>query len=284
MPLRSMVRKIMPRKKPAAPESGQNVLDWYVQSPPAPQNALDIFRGDWSSKLPPPLADCQAGNADLFEDARITWFAEQVGGFEGKTALELGPLEGGHSYMLEKLGAESVVAIEGNTRAFLKCLIVKELLGLRRVRFLCGDFLAYLRSDDDLRFDLCLASGVLYHMQDPVELIAGLARKCNRHLLLWTHYYDEAIIGKSPVLSPKFTGSKTAEHDGFRHTLHRQEYQAALTWGGFCGGTAPTSNWMSREEILSCLRHFGFNDLRIAFDHRDHPNGPAFAVSATRSA
>jgi len=283
MPLRSMLHKI--KSMISAPaESGQNVLDWYVASAPAPQNALDIFRGEWSSRLPAPLAQCQAGNANLFEDDRVTWFADQIGGIEGKTALELGPLEGGHSYMLEKLGAESVVAVEGNTRAYLKCLVVKELLDLRRVRFLCGDFLAYLRADDGTRFDMCLASGVLYHMQDPVELIAGLARKCKSHLLLWTHYYDEGIIRNSPVLAPKFTGATTAVHEGFQHTLHRQEYQTALKWGGFCGGTAPTSNWMSREDILACLRHFGFQDLRIAFDHRDHPNGPAFAVAATRGA
>lgn len=38
------------------------------------------------------------------EDYRIEWFERIVGGFSGKRVLELGPLEEGHSYMLEKGG------------------------------------------------------------------------------------------------------------------------------------------------------------------------------------
>ena len=72
----------------------------------------------------------------------MTQFLAEIGGVTEKTILELGPLEGGHSYMLDRAGAAQVVAIEGNARAYLKCLIVKELLGLPRVQFLCGDSVA----------------------------------------------------------------------------------------------------------------------------------------------
>ena len=95
--------------------------------------------------------------------------------------------------MLDRAGAAQVVAIEANARAFLKCLIVKELVGLPRVEFLCGDSVAYLR-DTNRRFDVCVASGILYHMQDPAELIALLADRCREQLYLWTHYYDRALI------------------------------------------------------------------------------------------
>ena len=82
-----------------------NYLDSYVTSAPGPQNALGIFQGEWSSILPPPLTDFQAGSASLFNDSRVTWFVEEVGGIEGRSVLELGPLEGGHSFMFERLGA-----------------------------------------------------------------------------------------------------------------------------------------------------------------------------------
>ena len=78
----------------------------------------------------------------------------------GRTVLELGPLEAGHSYLLERLGAAEIVGIEANTRAYLRCLVVKEILGLGRARFLCGEFVSYLRTSDR-RFDLAVASGVL---------------------------------------------------------------------------------------------------------------------------
>src|SRR5262245_28634524 len=123
---------------PASPPPASTVAPGlYVTAAPRAQNGVDIFKGDCSSSLPARAGATSGGGADLFADPRVAWFAEVAGGVEGKTVLELGPLEGGHSAMLEALGAASILAIEANTRAFLRCLLVKELLGLRRVRFEC---------------------------------------------------------------------------------------------------------------------------------------------------
>lgn len=195
--------------------------------------------------------------------------------------LELGPLEATQTYLLEKLGAEEIVAIEANTTAYLKCLVVKEILGLARAAFLCGDFLPYLRANPR-RFDVCIASGVLYHMRSPAELIALVARASDR-VLLWTHYYDEERIQAQPHLAPRFTGRAPAVYLGFQHTLYRQEYQQSLDWSGFCGGSAPFSHWMSRDDTLACLRYFGFDDLHVSFGALEHYGGPSFAVAAIRT-
>ena len=276
---------VEPLSSPDVPTSvtpQPSVIDLYVSSAPNPQNALDIFQGEWSSALPEPFAHLSAGSAMLFNDARIQWLVDEIGGVTNKSILELGPLEGGHTYMLEKLGAAAIVAIESNTHAFLKSLITKELLELKCARFLCGDFMAFLRQESTQRFQVCLASGVLYHMQNPVELIALLTRRCSEHLFLWTHYYDAAIISANPSLSPKFNNSTQSEYDGFQHTLYRQEYQSALAWNGFCGGSAPVSAWMTRADITRCLEYFGFEVQGINFEQPDHPNGPSVAIIAKR--
>ena len=52
-----------------------------------------------------------------------------------------------HSYMLQKAGAHSVTAIESNSRAFLKCLCVKEICNLKNVKFMLGDCVEYLQSE-----------------------------------------------------------------------------------------------------------------------------------------
>ena len=65
----------------------------------------------------------------------------------GFACLELGPLEAGHSYILDRAGALEVLAIEANRRAFLKCLVVKEMIGLPSVRFVLGDFNEFLAGD-----------------------------------------------------------------------------------------------------------------------------------------
>lgn len=257
------------------------INEQYATSTPSPQNALDVFRGEWSSRLPPPLDTLNAGAALLFDDPRIAWMLEKAGGCQDLQVLELGPLEAGHSYMLEKAGAAQVVSVESNTHAFLKCLIVKELLGLSKVKFLCGDFVSYLR-DRERKFDLCIASGVLYHMVNPAELIALLASRCARHVFFWTHYYDSDVIRKHSTLTKKFPGEEAAEYQGFKHVLYRYEYLDALGWGGFCGGSARYSYWMSRDDILRCINYFGFSNVEIGFDDPNHPNGPSFALLASR--
>jgi len=258
------------------------ILDSYIKSAPHPQNAVDIFQGEWSSKLPPPHHELLTGVALLFDDPRIKWFIEEIGGVAGKSILELGPLEGGHTYLLEKSGVAAITAIEANTRSYLKCLVVKELLQMRKANFLCGDFVEYLRQQGK-SFEVCLASGVLYHMTNPVELIALLANRCTQYIFLWTHYYDHEIIAGDPNLIHKFSDPISSEYSGFSHQLYRQDYKTALGWSGFCGGNAPISYWMKRDDILDCLRHFGFDDLRISFDQPNHPNGPSFAIAAIRS-
>jgi len=257
------------------------ILDSYIKTAPTIENAVNIFAGEWSSIFPPPHQEVTQGRADLFRDPRIQWLIEELKSVKDHTVLELGPLEGGHSYMLEQAEAQQVTAIEANTRAYLKCLVTKEVLELKRVRFLCGDFIEYLHQDASV-FDICLASGVLYHMLNPVELIALLARHCKKHVFIWTHYYNEEVIKQHPVYSSMFTDVVQQDYQGFKHTLYRREYETALEWQGFCGGNAPHSFWMQRDEILAALHYFGFENVRVNFEDANHPNGPSFAIVADR--
>jgi hypothetical protein len=266
------------RRKPApasAPEP--SILDEYVSSAPSAQNAVDVFGGEWSSELP--LADVRAGGVPLFADERVTWAIERFGGVDGATVLELGPLEGGHTYLLTRAGA-TVTAIEAQTRAYLKCLIAKELLDITGARFLLGDFMEYLRGAPE-HVDICFASGVLYHMRSPVETIARMADVADR-LFLWTHVYDGDVIHASELLSPRFRSAEPASYGGFAHTLHRFDYAESLSGKGFCGGSAVYSNWLSRPDLLGALEHFGWRVGDVAFDDPRHPHGPALALVATR--
>jgi hypothetical protein len=254
------------------------INDSYITIAPSGQNAVDIFRGQWASALPTALG-VKAGAAPLFDDRRISWAIEQFGGVKDQRVLELGPLEGGHSYMLAAAGAE-VLAVESNTRAYLRCLVAKELTGTESVRFQLGDFMAYLQACAD-RFDVCVASGVLYHMRNPVETLACTA-KVAKKLFLWTHYYDAEVLAARADTPARFGAATPAEFAGFAHTLHRHVYGAALDQAGFCGGDAPYSNWLSRDDLLGGLAHVGWRVEAIAFEDPQHPNGPALALTATR--
>jgi len=276
-----MLKRIFKSRKPSAP-SAPSVLDRYVTTIPNAQNAVDIFRGEWSSVLPEAAGASSAGFSNLFDDARIKWFIDSIGGVSGKDVLELGPLEGGHTWTLEQRGAASILAIEANTHAFLKCLVTKELLEMKRARFVCGDFLEYLRNTDKA-FHVCIACGVLYHMLNPAELIDLLSRHCSDRLFVWTHYYDKALVAANKAIAPRFEQAPSpSNYRGFAHTLNRQEYQATLNWGGFCGGVDRASNWLTKEDLFRCIAHFGLEIEAISFDEPNHPNGPALAFSARR--
>lgn len=275
--LKRFTRKQPPQNEPPPP-----LNNYYVTSAPSPQNALDILHGEWSSQFPPPLDNLSAGTVGLFDDFRLNWFVAESGGLQGKHILELGPLEGGHSFMLERAGAASIVAIEANTHAYLKCLIAKELLGMQRVKFLCGDFIEYLKDPACPQYDVGVASGVLYHMVNPAELIRLLAQSCQTHLLIWTHYYDQTWA-ETRNLQSKFPSTQAVTYAGFSHTLVRQNYADALSWSGFCGGNQPYSHWMLRDDIIRCLEYFGFPTIKINFEDPNHPNGPAFTLLASRT-
>lgn len=261
--------------------SAARLSERHVTSAPSPQNALDIFKGEWWSQLPPPFSNLRAGEMRSFEDPRIHWAISQFGEVRGQTALELGPLEGAHSYMLEQAGFGSVLAIEANPRAYLRCLIVQDIVGLSRIQFQCGNFVPYLR-DSPAAVYAAFASGVLYHMENPAELIALLSRVTDR-LFLWTHYYDSRIISSNPKLQASFTGEHHSDYQGFRHSLFRYDYGRSFRLRRFCGGSRGHSHWMLREDIIECLGYFGFNSIRINFEELHHANGPAFALAAVRT-
>ncbi len=257
-----------------------SATDHYVTGAPSPQQALDIFKGEWASRLPAPFDRCDAGALPLFGDPRLQWGVDRLGGVSGRRVIELGPLEGGHTWMLEQLGAAHITAVEASTRAFLKCLTVKELTGMRHAQFLCGDSVAFLRETGE-RFDVAIASGILYHLVNPVELIALLAATCDR-VYLWTCYYDEARIRQRPKLAARFGGVEQDTTQGFVHTRHRYRYRTALFRPGFSGGSAPHSHWLTRDTILAACAHFGLSQIETAFDEPDHMNGPTFALVASR--
>ena len=266
VPLRGLVLRLQTRLSQML---GSSADTGYESTAPSKKSAIALFRGEWVSQLPNGLG---GGSVPLFADERIDWLGRQVD-LSGCSVLELGPLEGGHSYMLERFGAKRIVAIEANRRAYLRCLVVKELLGLRRVEFLCGDFVEYLRQTDET-FDLCLASGVLYHMPKPEEMLRLAARASDR-LYLWTHYYDAALIRANRQVAAHFPSDKGPPF--------RFEYRESRATATFCGSGGRHSNWLDRATIIALLGELGFDRLEFGFDDPTHQHGPALAILAQRT-
>jgi SAM-dependent methyltransferase len=243
---------------------------------PSAANAIDIFAGHWAIDLSKINPAWRGGSASLEGDNRAALAARSLGHggrLDGMRVLELGPLEAIHTHQLGELGAREIVSIEANIEAYLKCLIMKEVLGID-AQFLLGDFIQYLAQTNE-RFDLVFCSGVLYHMEDPLALIRDIARVSER-CFVWTHYYDpQNCPGPQRERVP-------ATLDGFAASYFRLDYPDRDK-PNFWGGNRPSSSWMARSDILSALHYVGFDRVEVLAEEPKHPNGACFSIAAERS-
>ena len=254
-------------------------LDRYVTSMPSLQNAIDAVPG-WVGAMPSSTG-LVAGEAILYADTRIAWLLRDQFDVTGRSVLELGPLEGFHTYMLQEAGAATIDAVEANALAYMRCLVTKEVLGLSRARFLLGDFMPWLEAEGP-GYDLIVASGVLYHSPDPVRLLELMGRRAGS-LMLWTHYFDEAAMPKGDPRRRPFSGKvELREGAGVTLRLHERSYRKAWRNAKFCGGTHDRHFWLERHGIMAMLGASGFSRIVVADDQPDHHYGPSLSIFASR--
>lgn len=254
----------------------------YVDDLPSTQQTVDIFKGDWASLLP--LPGVQSGKAPLFDDSRIRWLLDTMTDSETSLdamhALELGPLEGGHSWMLEQAGAASVTAVEGNKTGYLKCLLVHKLLKMQRTNFVLGDFNRVLATTDK-RYDLLIASGVLYHLADPLRTLLDMMRVSDR-IFIWSHFADADAMPANDRRRRPMTGEvRMGEHEGEQLTYHIRSYLGTHRISAFCGGRESAAVWMESNEVIALLERRGYRVTRGPAE-ADHPAGPALCLLAIR--
>ena len=276
------VRRAFRRQRlaPRAFKTSSDVLNHYVAGMPSAQNAIDSVPG-WVGAMPPHTG-CVAGKFALYDDPRIEWMLE---GYDcaNKIVLELGPLEGFHTFMLHEAGAAEIDAVEANALAFVRCLITKEILKLDRANLHLGDFMKWLETTEKA-YDLIVASGVLYHSHDPVRLLELIARKANS-VFLWTHYFDDTAMPLGDLRRVPFSEAvETRECLGVPVRLHERSYYQAWSDPSFCGGIQDRHFWIDRADILALLEAFGFDRVVIADEEPGHVNGPSFSVFAERTA
>ena len=260
---------------------------------PTPTTALGLFEGEWSSALPPAFTGIPKGpgHATLFEDSQDPLDPRANSpASQGGTCWNWVRWKGGHSYMLDRAGAR-VTAVESNSHAYLKCLVTKELTG-SGARFLYGDFMMYL---DEARrrgerFDLVIASGVLYHMEKPLELLELLGDVSSR--LFLSGSATSSRTNRSGHPTSRCAGRTNGPPEPtvqVSRRLHarawQQRYLESLEWAGFSGGAGEGSQWLHRQDLLSGLEVLGCStQSRSTTSRPTTPTGrrsPFLAVKGT---
>ena len=255
-------------------------FETYETRCPSAQTAIDAVDG-WVRGFPDRYG-VRAGVGTLFDDARVHYAIEQFGSLAGRSVLEIGPLEAAHTVSLVEAGA-TVDAVEANKKAFLRCLVTKEITKLQNASFHLGDAARWL-AENPKRYDFVFACGVLYHMPDPLGLLQRIAAKTDA-VYLWTHYVDvDALPADDPRRRHWNATLEVGEIAGEPIRLFRRSYAKADRTAEFCGGAFDEHRWMDRNDILKALTLLGLSDIKVAHEDHTSPHGSCFSVFARRPA
>ncbi|WP_404421146.1 hypothetical protein [Nibricoccus sp. IMCC34717] len=255
-------------------------INAYTRAEPSAERTLGLFEGRWACAVP--VNGVLLGNpngAQAFNDPRVHWFLDGMREASIVAAetdlLEFGPLEGAHTYQLAKAGFRSITSIEANPEAYLKCLVVKETLGIERVNFLYGESTRYLQSTDR-QFHVGFASGILYHMVDPIGFLRLVAGRC-RVLFLWTVCWEREFMAKNQEFGANFDPPIISE-SGIE--LYRNNYGSDQK-DQFWGGGEVYSHWLTVDGVKQAVEASGFRITK--FDVGMTAFGPWVMLLAIRT-
>lgn len=200
------------------------------------------------------------GKFDPSTEKCIEWFFNHFP--NTNRILELGSLEGGHTFTLARhSGVSQVIGIEGRKENLGKARFIQKLLEVSNVDFVEGN-LENINLSRFGKFDAVFCVGVLYHLLAPWLLIEQIGHISN-NLFIRTHYADpkkcdEIVKGYKGIFY---------EEKGLKDSL---------------GGLSAKSFWPSLDSLTKMLAREGFEIFNIIQDEPDHPNGPRLTAATSK--
>lgn len=190
---------------------------------------------------------------------------------EGLRALDLGCLEGGTSICLARAGLD-VLGVEARPENVEKCLLARDALSLKGLTFSRADAkeVTVERFGD---FDVVLALGILYHLDDPVGWLRQIAGLTRGILFLDTHYAPDDEPGATAMrkgLRERLGPLEKLESHGL--TTFGRWYQEWSTeaqrdvrpWSSWSN---ERSWWLTKESLARAVRHAEFAVVVEQYDH-----------------
>jgi hypothetical protein len=176
------------------------------------------------------------------------------------TILELGSLEGAHSFLLgQHPGVTRVLALEGREANLRKARFVQGRLSVRNVAFVQANL-----EEADLatfgKFSAVFCCGLLYHLPEPWKLLAQLPAVAPL-LFIWTQY---AADREARDIGNGLRG-KTHIEGGAVEPL---------------SGMSPTATWLTLDSLCDLLRASGYKAIELIHNDPAHANGPAVTIGA----
>lgn len=202
---------------------------------------------------------------------------ELRGAFQGERILDVGCLEGYFSVECALQGA-NVVGVDGKTINVRKCEFVRSVLNVPNLTFVKDDAMRLTRKKYG-SFDVVLALGLLYHLNDPFKFLTNMAELCDGFILIDSHIAladQPKSIGNSwkPDLSSlrQFKVNKRM----YSGRLFREFAPGSSQLSKDLSSTASLKNdfsiWLTEESLVTLLRDVGFGQISKVVFPKDRPN------------
>jgi hypothetical protein len=197
------------------------------------------------------------------------------GSYSGTRVLDVGCLESYFSLECALHGAD-VVGVDAKEINVKKCEFVKSVLGVPNLRFALDDAMNVTR-DAYGPFDVVLALGLLYHLDDPFRFLSQIAQLCERFLVLDTLVALEDAPQAISDWRPELSELRDFSADGrrYRGRLYREYEEGADDEERALSTTASHTNdlsvWLTEDSLVTLLSDVGFAQLeKVVFPRQEN--------------
>lgn len=214
---------------------------------PFTTHRIELSPGRWTME----------GGDDAEQNLRTRVIMErECGSLAGKRVIDLGCLEGGYTAAFARAGAAESLGVDARALNIARCNLVREELGLDNLRFEVAD-VRELSPERQGIFDLVFAAGILYHLENPFEVVASISDLCSDWALIDTHVAETdgrhtAALEEREFRGKAYTGGIYAEYAA---DTPEQDVEDSL-WSSYGN---PDSFWLTEGSLVELLQDVGFS-------------------------
>ena len=188
--------------------------------------------------------------------------------FTGLRVADLGCLEGGFALAMAQRGMD-VVGIEARRTNFAKLSLIKDHFELPNLEFRRDDVKNFTRENYG-SFDIVLALGILYHLDEPIKWMRQLAAATKGLLIVDSHFAPPLDAGL-PLLDKRLPlgplqklkdGATTYEGRWFADCSDALDREAQV-WSSYSNNR---SFWLTKDSLCCGLMQAGFGAVFEQFD------------------
>ena len=204
------------------------------------------------------------------------------GQLTGLRVADLGALEGGFALAMAQQGME-VTGVEARQMNLAKMMLLKEQFDLPQLDFRLDDVKNFTRERFGT-FDVVLALGILYHLNDPVAWLRQISEMTRGVLVVESHYapadnHTLKHLDSNLKLGPLVQGASNGfQYEGrWFFEFKPGADPEVMPWASYSNSS---SFWLTKKSLALALMHAGFG---LVLEQHDY-SAPAYDLwNLTRS-